>query len=65
MCCRRPRRRNEQNFKLNTDCSTSNLSDVKIISKYGEQVFLHRIILAFAFPQFSELFPEGDSVTNK
>ena len=34
-----------------------------IISKHGEQVFLHRIILAFAFPQFSELFPEGDSVT--
>ena len=48
---------------ITDDCSTSNLSDVKIISKHGEQVFLHRIILAFAFPQFSEMFPEGDSVT--
>ena len=48
---------------INNDCSTGNLSDVKIISKHGDQVFLHRIILAFAFPQFSEMFPEGDTVT--
>ena len=49
---------------INSDCSTSNLSDVKIISKYGEQVFLHRIILAFAFPQFSEMFPEVTILIN-
>ena len=48
---------------IDADCSTSNLSDVKIISSDGHQVFLHRIVLAFAFPQFSEIFPEGDSVT--
>ena len=48
---------------IDTDCSSSNLSDVKIISSDGHQVFLHRIVLAFAFPQFSEMFPEGDSVT--
>ena len=48
---------------INRDCSSSNLSDVKIISKDGHQAFLHRIVLAFAFPQFSETFPEGDSVT--
>ena len=48
---------------INKDCSTSNLSDVKIISKDGDQVFLHRIVLTFAFPQFSAMFPEGDSVT--
>ena len=48
---------------IDADCNTSNLSDVKIISSDGHQVFLHRIVLAFAFPQFTELFPEGDSVT--
>ena len=52
-------------LSLNSDCSTRNLSDVNIISKHREQVFLHRIILAFAFPPFSELFLEGDSVTNQ
>ena len=29
---------------IDTDCSTSNLSDVKIISSDGHQVFLHRIV---------------------
>ena len=44
-------------------CSTRNLADVKIIAKYGKEIFLHRIVLIFAFPNLSEILPGDDSVT--
>ena len=47
---------------IDQNCSR-NLADVKMITKNGEEIYLHRIILRFAFPQIDEMFPDDDTVT--